>query len=138
MHDYLWQSLRKPKIHKHPTEIGTFLVEYWLNAHKIGYLEVGLIGNAILVDTFLFLTMDGTPEGTELWKKFGIQKEDKKEIGLDCIQTFLLTDVQFDPKIVAMLNECGCGHLFKIMKELPKERYLVGYAEEIRKYLQIT
>jgi hypothetical protein len=138
VHDYLWQSLRKPKIHKHPTQAGVFLVEYWLNMHKIGYLVGQKADNAVLIDTFLFLTMDGTPEGQALWRKLRLQREDKIQIGLDRIQTFLLTDVQFDPDIVAILNECGCGHLFKIMKEMPKERYVTGYAEEIRQYLRMT
>jgi hypothetical protein len=136
VHDYLWQSLREPKIHKHPKEQDAFFVEYWLNMHKIGYLIARRGDNAVMVHTFLFLTMDGTPEGDTLLEKLRLLKKDKKETGLDRIQTFMVTDLQFDPELVALLNDCGCGHLFKIMKEMPRERYVTGYAEKFRQYLK--
>lgn len=137
VHDYLWQSLRQPVIKPFPRQQGKFLVEYRLNMHKLGYLLVRRVDDIVLVETFLFLTMDGTPEGDALWRKLRLARPDKQVLELDKIHTFLLTDVQFDRELVRILEECGCGHLFRVVKELPRDRCVPGYAEEMRKYLRL-
>lgn len=114
-----------------------YLVDYNLGPHKIGYLVASRLDDAVLIESFLFLTMDGTPEGTALWKKLRLSRMDKEHLGLDRIHTFLMTDIQHDPSLFAILNECGCGHLFRIVKELPRDQYLPGYANELRRYLGI-
>jgi hypothetical protein len=137
VHDYLWQSLRKPKLLPMPRESNKFLIEYNLNIHKLGYLVASRREDVVVVESFLFLTMNGTPEGDALWKKLGLSKADKQYLGLDLIQTFLMTDLQFDPELVSILEDCGCGHLFRVLKELPRERYIPGYAQDVRKYLRL-
>ena len=44
--------------------------------------------DSVLIHTFLFLTMDGTPEGTELWRQLRLSRGDKAYLGLDDIVTF--------------------------------------------------
>ena len=104
--------------------------------HKLGYLVARLVDDAVLVESFLFLTMDGTPEGDRLWKKLRLQKEDKTYLGIDTVQFFVMTDIQYDHEIVQMLSECGCGHLFKIFKE-PPTVYHRGVAADLRKHLML-
>jgi hypothetical protein len=138
VHDYLWQSLRTPKIRPKRDDAGKYLVEYWLNAHKLGYLLVSLTDDVVLVETFLFLTMNGTPEGDLLWKELRLRKDDKKYLELDRIGTFLHTDIQHDAALRQLLDECGCGHLFVMLKEPPPvDRCLPGYAENMRKFLKM-
>jgi hypothetical protein len=137
IHDYLWQSLREPVITPIARQPGKYLVVYRLNMHKLGYLVVRRVDDVVLVETFLFLTMDGTPEGDALWRKLCLARRDKELLELDKIRTFLMTDVQFDKELVEILEECGCGHLFKVVREQPRERYVPGYAEEMRKYLRL-
>src|SRR5207253_1733261 len=109
-----WQSLRKPIVHPLSGQSEKVLVEYWLNAHKLGYLVAQRLDGAVLIDTFLFLTMDGTPEGDLLHRKLKLRRPDKEQLGLDRIQTFLLSDIQGDKELVEMLADCGCGHLFQM------------------------
>lgn len=137
VHDYLWQSLREPKVTPMPRAPGKFLVEYHLNCHKLGYLVAQPLDGIVLIESFLFITMDGTPEGDELWNNLRLRRRDKEHLELDQIHTFLMTDVQFDPDLVAILEKCGCGHLFRVMKEPPRDRFVPGYANEFRKYLRL-
>lgn len=137
VHDYLFNSLNKPVVIPMPSKPGKFLVEYRLSIHKIGYLVARPVDDLVLIETFLFLTMDDTPEGDLLWKKLRLRKKDKMLLELDRIETFLHTDVQFDPGLVEILKDCGCGHLFHILKEPPLHRHYPGYAEKIRKYLRL-
>jgi hypothetical protein len=137
VHDYLWQSLRTPVIKPMAQSPGKFLVEYYFGGHKIGYLVAQPLEEMVLIRSFLFLTMNGTPEGDLLWKKRRLCREDKEELELDRIKTFLLTDIQFNPTLVHLLEECGCGHLFKIMKEPPCERTVASYARNMLKYLKL-
>lgn len=139
VHDYLWDSLRKMRIHPIPAQPKKVLVEYWLCAHKIGYLVAQLVDDAVLIETFLFLTMDGTPEGDLLKAKLKLRRSDKQQLELDRIGTFLLSDIQSDSELVELLSECGCGHLFRIWKDpIYRKELLKGYAEDMRKYLCIA
>jgi len=137
VHECLWRSLKQPKVSAMPQERKKFLIEYNLVGHKIGYLVAERVGDKILIETFLFLTMNQTPEGEAINRRLRLSKDDKKYLELDKIQTFILTDIQFDPELVQILNECGCGHLFNIVKNLSSERYVSGYAQEFRKYLNL-
>jgi hypothetical protein len=136
LHEWLWQSLKKPEIAAKRLADGKFLVEYRLFQHKLGYLVGQFVDDAILIETFLFLTMDGTPEGDLLRKKLKLQKADKDYLNIDTLQFFLVTDVQHDTELVKILSECGCGNLFEVLKE-PASEYATGVAEDVRKHLML-
>jgi hypothetical protein len=125
---------------------GAFLVEYYFGKYKIGYLLARKQDDLILVETFLFLTMDGTPEGDELLKQLRLKRADKEYQGLDDLRTFVSTDLAVDTELVEIFTKCGCGHLFELGKalrdeQIPEEfasRFLApGYAAGIRKYLRM-
>lgn len=134
---WLWRSLRKPKLSGMPNQPGRFLVEYRLSGHHIGYLVAHPVDHVVLIESFLFLTMNGTPEGNLLWDRLRLRRDDKTFLGLDRFDTFLLSDIQHDPELVSILDECGCGHLFHITRDLPVEYADAGYAREMRKYLRL-
>ena len=136
LHDCLWRSLKKPTIAQGGRQPEQFLVEYHLRGFKLGYIVVSRCEDAFLVDTFLFLTMNGTPEGDQLWKKLRLTRDDKRHLGLDRIDVFLGTDIQADPMLVTILDACGCGHLFRFLKNPPKD-LARGYADEMRRYLRL-
>jgi len=117
-------------------ERNRYLVEYTIFGWKLGYLVVEVESDRVVVVTFLFLTMEGTPEAEMLWRKLRLQRPDKEHLELDRIQTFLLTDISKDAELVKILSECGCGHLFKIMKpdSMPIRS---GYANDVRRYLNL-
>ena len=132
-HWFLYESLKKPVFRPLPTAGSCFLVEYRFCDEKLGYLVARVTDNKVLVQTFLFLTMDGTPEGTELWKQLRLHRLAKKYLGLDEFKTFVATDLRADREIVALLRGCGCGHLFDAFTF--KGVLQSGYAQAIRKYL---
>jgi hypothetical protein len=140
VHDYLWQSLKQHKIANTPRmrQKGKFLVEYWLNAHKLGYLVGRVVNDIVLIETFLFLTMNETPEGDKLYSRRGLARLDKEHLHLDKLQTFLWTDIQFDAELVAILEECGCGDLFRIWINPPLDEHIRGRAVEMRRYLNLN
>ena len=113
-------------------------MEYRLGGHKLGYLLGEVVDGVILIETALFLTMNGTPEGDLLWARLGLRREDKEYLRLDDPATFVASDVRFDPELVKILTECGCGHLFNLLKNpVPEERSLKGCAADIRKHLRL-
>jgi hypothetical protein len=135
LHDWLWYSLKNPKLTPMIRSPGKFLVTYFLYGHKLGYLVARRLECVVLIESFLFLTMDGTPEGSALWAELQLCRRDKEHLDLDKFETFLTTDIQFDPELVAIFEKCGCGHLFRLLKDPRQYPIRPGYAQELRRYL---
>jgi hypothetical protein len=132
--DCIWASLQSPKA----TRIEgreEFLVEYHLGEYKLGYFVFKTLGDMYVAKTFLFLTMDGTPEGEKLWSRLRLTKKDKQYTGLDRLSTFVLSDMKDDPELVAVFEECGCGHLFEMDEGELSERKRCETAADVRSYL---
>ncbi|MBD3672764.1 MAG: hypothetical protein HUJ26_04485 [Planctomycetaceae bacterium] len=136
--EFLNRSLYDPKVARVNSENGDMLIEYRVGDYKIGYLLGSRLEDAILIRTFLFLTMNGTPEGDLLYKKLRLKRSDKEYLELDCIETFINSDVQHDSELRSLLEECGCGDLFLFAETtLDKELCKRGNAEDIRRYLKL-
>ncbi len=129
----IWLSLQSPKVERR--EGDRFLVAYHLLDQKLGYFVFKAFEDMYLAKTFLFLTMDGTPEGQKLWEKLRLTKKDKQYTGLDRLSTFVLSDIKEDSELAAVFEQCGCAHLFNVAEELLTDRQLRGSAEDVRKYL---
>jgi len=131
----LWISLRHPAFHPSGRDDGSVLVEYRLGDHKLGYLVARGASNRVVVLTFLFLTMDCTPEGRELRRQLRLGRDDKTFLGFDSLDTFALTDVRTDRHLRSVLEKCGCGHLC----EFGDNGLLVreGHADVMKEYLKL-
>lgn len=131
--DGIFTSLRKPIIvDRRGDEV---LVKYTLLPTHIGYLAATITGEAVVVRTFLFLTMQGTPEARRLHDRLGLRRTDIEYLRLDRLDTFLDSDLRLDPELTAAFDECGCGDLLRLsnLKEwLLGKR---GHARELRHYL---
>lgn len=117
----------------------TYLFPLIHGAHKLGYLKADIIGDKLVIRTFLFLTNNGTPEGTKLQELFGLQKADKKYLGIDKLSTFILSDIKENEELKALFSEAGCGTLFNIDKTVldkPEEKE-IACAHFIANYLGI-
>lgn len=135
--DFLWQSLFEPKLL--PGErTDEFLVEYRLYHHLLGYFPVRRLADKIIVKTFLFLTMSGTPEQRLLYKKLGLLRLHREQQCLDQLNLFLLTDVQDDPVLKQVFVECGCGHLLDMATPELRAQAEAGVADNLRKFLGIN
>ena len=54
---------------------------------------------------------------------------------MDNLEYFVRTDVRDDPDLRRIFEDCGCGHLFKLLKPGTKVELLEGVARNTRKYL---
>ena len=71
---------------------GVVLLEcrYW--GKKVGYFVIGLDNNMLFVKTFLFITMDGTPEAEKIYQLLSLTRKDKEYLYLDRIESYGLKD----------------------------------------------
>jgi len=131
--DCLYGSLSEPKfVH---SRNGQMLVEYRLRDKPMGYLPVEFFDGRYLLRTFLFLTMDGTPEGQRLRERFSIRRHGIETMRLDKLESFLLSDLKEDSELVQILSDCGCGHLLDMAKTIEPDDRLKSVARDMRRYL---
>jgi hypothetical protein len=112
-----------------------FFVAYGIGEYRFGYFVCEVVEQIIVIKTFLFLTMSGTPEAKKLYAKLKLKRKDIEYHKLDDLQTFYDSDLGSDPEIAAALTDCGCGHL---LNKKPEERDLLfqkARAASLRKYL---
>lgn len=94
-----------------------FLFRVVYGAVCVGYLKCDIAGGNLVVRTFLFLTNNGTPEGKRLHQLLGIQKADKKYLGIDKLSTFLNSDIHRNKVLVNLFEAGGCAGLFKLSRK---------------------
>lgn len=135
--DFLWQSLLEPKLLP-GDRTDEFLVEYRLYQYLLGYMPVRRLADKIIVKTFLFLTMTGTPQQRLLYKKLGLLRLDRVQQSLDQLNIFLTTDIQDDPVLRRVFAECGCGHLLDMAKPELRAKAEAGVAGNLRAFLGIS
>ena len=125
-------SFMAPKFHR--VNGDRFLVEFRHTTYKLGYFVALRLEDRILLKTFLFLTMQGTPESDLLYHKLHLTRRDIEYLNLDELAAFRDPEVRHDPTLVKLLNDCGCGHLLTLTaSDLPKE-IPTGYADPLRNY----
>ncbi len=130
---HMYLSLEEPEVVKGPT--GKWLIKYRLKDFHLGYLVVDVVDGILVVRTFLFITMDSTPEGQELQERLGLAAVDKKYLIIDRLSTFLISDIIEHPDIKAHFLAAGCNDLFgfDVTSLLPEHRLQLG--DRIRDYL---
>ncbi|MBW8330574.1 MAG: hypothetical protein K0M40_01020 [Prolixibacteraceae bacterium] len=99
-----------------PTDDGGYLFPYTYMNKRLGYLKANIFGDRLIFRTFLFLTNNGTPEGNKLAKLLGIQKADKKYLGIDNLKTFINSDIESNENLKRIFCQTGCGELFELIK----------------------
>ena len=94
----------------------SFLFPLQLKDLKLGYLKGDMIGDKILIRTFLFITNNATPEGQKLHDLVGLKKIDKEYLGIDKLSTFILSDIAKHEALKDLFKQAGCAHLFRVNK----------------------
>ena len=135
VHDAMWQSFSSPKVIQN--DKGEHLVEYRFFDFKLGYFVIELIDERFLATTFLFLTMQGTPEAGALYQQLRLSRPDIQRLELDSLRTYVLTDLQKDQELVRIFDMCGRGHLLKMVRPETEAEWVSGYARDLRKYLRM-
>ena len=90
------------------------LIEYRIYGTRTGYFKIDIVGNIVVVRTFLFLTNNGTPEGELLGKNTGLKMLDKKYLLIDKLSTFISSDIGTSPQLKKIFCDSGCQSLFDL------------------------
>jgi len=122
-----------------PSGDGGFLFPYTYVETKLGYLKASVIGDKLIIRTFLFVTNNGTPEGKKLAALLGVQKEDKKYLGIDKLSTFINSDIEANEHLKRIFSQVGCDSLFEMKKYLDcKPDHLMQCADYLAHYLGLA
>jgi hypothetical protein len=113
---YLEQAMLAPKVIRMGGD--RFLFEYHIVDIKIGYLVVQKLEGALLIRTFLFITHNGTPEGRKLEELTGLQKEDKKYLSIDNLQTLANSDIEQNETIHNIFLRAGFAPILELCKRV--------------------
>jgi len=130
---FMLQSLRDPVVRER-VKVGWF-IDYRLGADRLGYLLVALAEDKVIVRTFLFLTMDDTPEGRRLRQELRLDRRGREWLGLDTLAPFLERAVAHDQELVDLFTACGCGHLLTLQSVSTPEAGRERYRPDLRKLL---
>lgn len=129
----MYISLQEPEVVKGRN--GKWLIKYRLKGFHLGYLVADIVDGILVVCTFLFITMDSTPEGQALQKALGLAAVDKKYLAIDRLSTFLISDIADHTDIKEHFVRAGCSDLFGFDTKslIPEHRLQLG--DRIRDYL---
>jgi len=131
-------SLCQPKIQKREPN-GNIWVECTCPDGPLGYFVGDVIDGAVLIRSFLFLTMQGTPQHRALSKRLKMQQRDLEYLELDQFRTYLHSDLGDDPVLSRILTECGLAHLMTLRKLFPPpDGKISEHAAFVRKYLGLA
>jgi hypothetical protein len=120
-----------------PREPGKYLVEARLgpaegSSPRVGYFVAQVFPELVLIKTFLFLTMQGTPEAELLREKLGFFRADVEHYQLDNFMTLVGSDIVHDPLLARVLTECGCGHLLTMVSAENRTEWLKHHAQRLK------
>jgi hypothetical protein len=137
LHHLMIDSLDDPVLVPIAQEMDKHLVEARLGKHRVGYFVVQILPQLVLVKTFLFLTMQGTPEAEKLRNKLGLHRKDVEHYRLDQFFTLVASDIANDPLLVRVLSECGCGHLASLIDPGDRFQWLDRFGERLKRSFDI-
>jgi hypothetical protein len=132
----LLESLDSPEVAERQGD--SYLIAYHVHGIRLGYLVAWVAQGKIVIVTFLFLTMKGTPEHRLLREKLRLTRRDIEHLSLDRLETFLSPDVLQERQLVGVLQECGCGGLLGLAACDFPCRGGGDRAEELKRFLGIT
>jgi hypothetical protein len=138
---WMYMSLKTPKIVSRLSG-GDLLVAFEVMEKRLGYLVVTARAGWVAVRTFLFLTMSQTPEGRVLERRLKLTRDEMTYLRLHELSSFTQTDLKDDPQLRALLDECGCGHLFELAEDehalVPTNRTITPLAAELKQYVGLA
>jgi len=86
------------------------------NNFKLGYFIGKPVGDKLVINTFLFVTQHGTPEGDKLEKLSGLSKEEITYWNIAKLEVFASEETDREQGIFTLFKECGLDYLFDTMK----------------------
>jgi len=96
------------------TKRGQLLLQFNYEDKRVGYLTYQYVEGIVVITTFLLITNNDTPEGERLHELLGIEKEDKRYLGIDKLNAFIYSDLKEDERAVEIFTKAGCMGLFEL------------------------
>ncbi|MGD1046802.1 MAG: hypothetical protein ABR936_15960 [Bacteroidota bacterium] len=116
IHMNVYLSLLIPHITR--TGENTFLIEYSIFGTKVGYFRALVQDHTVILQTFLLITQNGTPEGNKLQEICGLSKLDKTFLSIDRLSFFMTTEFDTNPSVRTLFEQAGCASLLDAYKAL--------------------
>lgn len=105
--------------------------------YKLGYLLGNFKEDRLLIDTFLFISQDGTPEGDKLNELLKINKVEKHFLELDRVEHFVNSSLRDDKELFPIFKTCNLDHLFELYFRKGKESEFTENAGFIKDMLNL-
>jgi hypothetical protein len=102
------------------------------NQYRLGYFLAEVLPDLVLIKTFLFLTMNGTPEAELLRDTLGMSRADIEHYQLDKLHTLVSSDIADDPLLVRVFRQCGCGHLLSFLNPDRRDAWLQRFGDSLK------
>ncbi len=135
LHRLMTEALENPVVISLDDE--NSLVELCLGSQRVGYFVAQVLPHMVLIKTYLFLTMQGTPEAAKLREKLGLYRADIEHYKLDKFFTLVASDIVGDPLLVRILSECGCGHLVSLIDPANRVEWLDRVGNHFKKTFEL-
>ena len=142
LESWMWESLVRPNVVERQGD--DLLVEFRLGDDRVGYLVVTPRPDLVVVRTFKFLTMEGTPEARALHRRLRLTRRDIDWLGLHELAAYTQSDLVADPELRPLLEKCGCGQLFTLGQDFTPETPHAApptptpIAADVRRYLRMA
>lgn len=114
VHYNMFISLKSPVVYHYK---GNILIEYRLFDIKAGYFLIDIVGDKIIIKTFLFILNNNTPESEMLGNLTGLQKLDRQYLALDKLSTFMTSDIGSNENVRSILTSAGCQCLLDLYEK---------------------
>jgi len=134
LHRMMCDAIEDPRLHPRP-DLGDYLVEAGPPGAKTGYFVAKIYADKVFISTFLFLTMQGTPEADCLRRRLGLSRRDIEYYKLDNFFTLTISDLGQDPELRNALAKCNCAHLLDLFRPEERLAWLDRYRNPFRKDL---
>lgn len=119
---------------------GNILVPLYSNpyrVYRIGYLLGAIKDGKLLINTFLFISQDGTPEGDKLNELLEINKVEKHFLELDRVEHFVNSSLKDDKELYPIFETCNLSHLFVLYYNEKEKPQYTDNATFIKQTLQL-
>jgi hypothetical protein len=110
------------------------LIEYRFRGCHLGYMAATVVNGAVVIRTFLLVTMSGTPTGDRLRKLLHLNKAEMTWLHLDDFSTVAQSDVRNHERFRRIFREAGCEGILQF-GEFHQKDPVAGLTDQLTKYV---
>nr|WP_321453386.1 hypothetical protein [uncultured Carboxylicivirga sp.] len=94
------------------------LLPFYIDNIKVGYFIANIIGNKVIIRTFILTTHNSAPEGQKFQKLTGFTKYDMSYWNISSLQTFINNRMPENHQLYSLFEESNLLTLFNLNKDL--------------------